>query len=84
MSQPSSEGFVARLEALRGIAALAVAIFHAFIWISFGEQRALFTERNPDECVENRHCKRGNATQRFQACYETFGARLTHFMSLSF
>ncbi len=44
MSQPSSEGFVARLEALRGIAALAVAIFHAFIWISFGEQRALFTK----------------------------------------
>lgn len=44
MNRPTSDGFVARLEALRGIAALAVALFHAFIWIAFGEQRALFTK----------------------------------------
>ncbi|MGC5886776.1 acyltransferase family protein [Ralstonia pseudosolanacearum] len=39
-----SQGFVGRLESLRGIAALGVAIFHALIWIAFGAERALFTQ----------------------------------------
>ncbi|WP_247537351.1 acyltransferase family protein [Ralstonia pseudosolanacearum] len=39
-----SQGFVGRLESLRGIAALGVAIFHALIWIAFGTERALFTQ----------------------------------------
>lgn len=38
------QGFLGRLEALRGIAALWVAIGHSMIWLSFGEERAIWTQ----------------------------------------
>ncbi len=38
------DGFIGRLESLRGIAALSVAVFHSMIWLAFGTERALFTQ----------------------------------------
>ncbi|AMP37417.1 acyltransferase [Ralstonia solanacearum] len=41
---PVHDSFVGRLESLRGVAALSVAVFHSMIWLAFGTERALFTQ----------------------------------------
>ncbi len=44
IQEGSSRGFYERLEALRGVAALWVAIGHSTIWLSFGPERALWSK----------------------------------------
>jgi peptidoglycan/LPS O-acetylase OafA/YrhL len=44
VKEGSSFGFVDRLEALRGVAALAVAVGHSMIWLIIGQETALATK----------------------------------------
>jgi len=44
VKEGSSFGFVDRLEALRGVAALAVSVGHSMIWLVIGQETALATK----------------------------------------
>ncbi|CAE6845306.1 acyltransferase family protein [Paraburkholderia domus] len=44
IKENSSSGFVDRLEALRGVASLWVAVFHSMLWLSIGSESAIWAK----------------------------------------
>lgn len=44
VKENSSSGFVDRLEALRGVASLWVAVGHSMIWLAIGSETAIWSK----------------------------------------